>query len=129
MYRHSKFEIEFRIEIKGMLVNDRKEKNQWVGSNKVKYPFKQKVMEAKDILEVAFYYNLLKVDQILNLIKILYHEDNLIKDFASIYPVSLYKLLTQYEWIQIYERLIEMELKAAGFNLNIVSTIISKNFT
>ena len=104
------------------------DKTSWESSHKIAHPFKNKMLEVKDIIEIALFYNILKVDELLSLIKILYHEDNIIKDFATIYPVSLYKLLAQYECVHIFERLIELELRSARFNLEPVASIISKIF-
>ena len=90
------------------------------------YPFKNKLVEAKDIVEIGLYFNILESNALYDLINILYDRENFIKDFTSLYPVSLYKLLIQYEWMQAFDRLIELEIDSPIFSGMTISCIISK---
>ena len=87
---------------------------------------KNKIMESKDIIEIAIYYQMLNIDQIYELILILYNQSNLIRDIDSVYPISLYKLLIEYDCIQIFEKLLKSELSLKQVNPGIISNIISK---
>ena len=92
------------------------------------YPFKNKLIEAKDIIEIGLYFNLLESTVLFNLINILFDREDYIKDFTNIYPVSLYKLLTQYERMQTFDKLIEIEINSPMYNRKTISSIISKYF-
>ena len=83
-------------------------------------------MEPKDILEVALHYRILKVDEIYQLIFAMYDENNSLADITSVYPISLYKLLIEYDCIQIFEKLLKSELSLKQVNPGIISNIISK---
>ena len=48
------------------------------------------------------------------------------EEVTSLYPISLYKILIEYECVQIFERLLENELKSNGANPKVISCIISK---
>lgn len=58
---------------------------------------KNKLLEPKDILEVAFYYKLLKLDQVYQLIHMMFDDTAQPNEMASRYPISLYKVLVEYE--------------------------------
>ena len=83
-------------------------------------------MESKDIIEIAIYYQMLNIDQIYELTLILYNQNNLIRDIDSVYPLSLYKLLIEYDCFQIIEKLLKSELSLKQVNPGIISNIISK---
>ena len=78
------------------------------------------------VYEVALYYRILKIDDIYQLILMMFSENNKIWEIASLYSISLYKILIEYECVQIFERLLENELYSNGANPKIISSIISK---
>lgn len=70
-----------------------------------------KILEEKDLVEISISNEILKDDDVLELIIFLYDKEVENNEFCTTFPLSLYKLLVYYDKLSIFETLITFEKK------------------
>lgn len=86
-----------------------------------------KFLELKDFVEISLLYNILPNKSLTELIHILYLEDEINTDYSTVFPLSLYKLIVQYEQMDLFDECFSIELEHPNrSNSNSIADIIGK---